>query len=332
MADNSESAVAAWAYEHRRVAGRSTETLPGAKNLYLPLTTRDNVVGLLGIEVVEKLMNPEKQRLMEAWAGLAAMAIERVKLTDKAREATLVLESDRLRTALLNSISHELRTPLSSIMGSSSTLLDADSLYSAEEHRELLENIKDSSNRMNLILSNLLDTARIESGMLKLKDDWCDIEDIIGSALRHLSEQVAGRHIDIKIPDDLPWVRGDCVLLGQVMINLIDNALKYSPPDSDIEIKVYAINDNLTVSVADHGIGIPEEDLMKVFDKFYRIQHDKINIPGTGLGLSICKSIVEAHGGQIQAENRSGGGAIFSFSIPLAKGGDKLAMPESESR
>ena len=332
LPDNAESAVATWAYEHRKIAGRSTETLPGAKNLYLPLTTRDNVVGLLGIEVLEKLLNPEKQRLMEAWAGLAAMAIERVKLTDKAREATLVLQSDRLRTALLNSISHELRTPLSSIMGSSSTLLDAGSLYSEEERRELLENINEGSNRMNLILSNLLDTARIESGMLKLKEDWCDIEDIVGSALRHLSEQTVGRHIDIKIPEDVPLVRGDCVLLGQVMINLIDNALKYSLPDSGVDINAYVLHDELTVAVADQGIGIPTEDLTKVFDKFYRIQHDKINIPGTGLGLAICKSIVEAHGGRIQAENRSGGGAIFSFSIPLAKGSDKRVTPESESR
>ena len=282
--------------------------------------------------MLEKLLNPEKQRLMEAWAGLAAMAIERVKLTDKAREATLVLQSDRLRTALLNSISHELRTPLSSIMGSSSTLLDAGSLYSEEERRELLENINEGSNRMNLILSNLLDTARIESGMLKLKEDWCDIEDIVGSALRHLSEQTVGRHIDIKIPEDVPLVRGDCVLLGQVMINLIDNALKYSLPDSGVDINAYVLHDELTVAVADQGIGIPTEDLTKVFDKFYRIQHDKINIPGTGLGLAICKSIVEAHGGRIQAENRSGGGAIFSFSIPLAKGSDKRVTPESESR
>lgn len=332
LPDNAEAAVAVWAYEHRRIAGRSTETLPGAKNLYLPLKTRENVVGLLGIEVVEKLITPEQQRLMEAWAGLAAIAIERVKLADKAREATLVLESDRLRTALLNSISHELRTPLASIMGSASTLLESDSLYSAAERQELLENITDGSNRMNLILSNLLDTARIESGMMKLKYDWCDIEDVIGTSLHHLSEQIGNRRLEINIPEGIPLLQGDCVLLGQVALNLIDNALKYSPADSSIEIRASVVAANLTVSVADHGIGIPASDLTKVFDKFYRVQHDEISVPGTGLGLAICKSIVEAHGGRIWAENRSEGGAIFSFSVPLTKGANSPDVSNAERR
>ena len=332
LPDNAEAAVAVWAYEHRRIAGRSTETLPGAKNLYLPLKTRENVVGLLGIEVVEKLITPEQQRLMEAWAGLAAIAIERVKLADKAREATLVLESDRLRTALLNSISHELRTPLASIMGSASTLLESDSLYSAAERHELLENITDGSNRMNLILSNLLDTARIESGMMKLKYDWCDIEDVVGIALHNLTDQIGTRRLEINIPDGIPLLQGDCVLLGQVTLNLIDNALKYSPADSSIEIRASVAAANLTVSVADRGIGIPATDLTKIFDKFYRAQHDEISVPGTGLGLAICKSIVEAHGGRIWAENRSEGGAVFSFSIPLTKVANPPDVSNAESR
>jgi two-component system sensor histidine kinase KdpD len=330
--DSAEAAVAAWAYEHRRIAGRSTETLPGASNLYIPLVTRENVVGLLGVKVVEKLITPEQQKLMEAWAALAAIAIERVRLTEKAREATLVLESDRLRTALLNSISHELRTPLASIMGSASTLLESDSLYSADERHELLENITDGSKRMNLILSNLLDTARIESGMMKLKYDWCDIEDVIGTALQHLSEQVENRRLEINIRNGTPLLQGDCVLLGQVILNLIDNALKYSPEDSSIEIQASATNEGLTVSVADHGIGIPATDMTKVFDKFYRVQHSESSIPGTGLGLSICKSIVEAHGGKIWAENRSEGGTVFSFSIPLMKITDQPVLGDKESR
>ena len=325
---DAELAVAVWAYEHRQIAGRSTETLPGVHNLYLPLATRDNTMGVLGIHVVEKLITPEQRRLMEAWAGLAAIAIERVKLAEKAREASLVLDSDRLRSALLNSISHELKTPLASILGSSATLLESESLYSAAERRELLENIKDGSNRMNLILSNLMDTARIESGMMKLKDDWCDIEEIVGSSLRHLSEQVRGRPLDIHIRKHLPLIRGDCVLLGQVLINLLDNALKYSPPGSPVEIQVKARGKYLTVNVADRGIGIPEGDLAKIFDKFYRIQHDTMNIPGTGLGLPICKSIIEAHGGNIQAELRTGGGTIISFSIPVTN--DQRSMPSPE--
>ena len=332
IADSAEAAVAAWAYEHRRIAGRSTETLSGADNLYIPLATRESVVGLLGVKVVEKLITPEQQKLMEAWAALAAIAIERVRLTEKAREATLVLESDRLRTALLNSISHELRTPLASIMGSASTLLESDSLYSADERHELLESITDGSKRMNLILSNLLDTARIESGMMKLKYDWCDIEDVIGTALQHLSEQVENRRLEINIREGIPLLQGDCVLLGQVVLNLVDNALKYSPADSSIEIQASATNEELTVSVADHGIGIPATDMEKIFDKFYRVQHGESSIPGTGLGLSICKSIVEAHGGKIWASNRSEGGAVISFSLPLTKTADPSVLEDREDK
>ena len=332
IADSAEAAVAAWAYEHRRIAGRSTETLSGADNLYIPLATRESVVGVLGVKVVEKLITPEQQKLMEAWAALAAIAIERVRLTEKAREATLVLESDRLRTALLNSISHELRTPLASIMGSASTLLESDSLYSADERHELLESITDGSKRMNLILSNLLDTARIESGMMKLKYDWCDIEDVIGTALQHLSEQVENRRLEINIREGIPLLQGDCVLLGQVVLNLVDNALKYSPADSSIEIQASATNEELTVSVADHGIGIPATDMEKIFDKFYRVQHGESSIPGTGLGLSICKSIVEAHGGKIWASNRSEGGAVISFSLPLTKTADPSVLEDREDK
>ena len=332
IAGSAEAAVAAWAYEHRRIAGRSTETLSGADNLYIPLATRESVVGLLGVKVVEKLITPEQQKLMEAWAALAAIAIERVRLTEKAREATLVLESDRLRTALLNSISHELRTPLASIMGSASTLLESDSLYSADERHELLESITDGSKRMNLILSNLLDTARIESGMMKLKYDWCDIEDVIGTALQHLSEQVENRRLEINIREGIPLLQGDCVLLGQVVLNLVDNALKYSPADSSIEIQASSTNEELTVSVADHGIGIPATDMEKIFDKFYRVQHGESSIPGTGLGLSICKSIVEAHGGKIWASNRSEGGAVISFSLPLTKTADPSVLEDREDK
>ena len=332
IADSAEAAVAAWAYEHRRIAGRSTETLSGADNLYIPLATRESVVGLLGVKVVEKLITPEQQKLMEAWAALAAIAIERVRLTEKAREATLVLESDRLRTALLNSISHELRTPLASIMGSASTLLESDSLYSADERHELLESITDGSKRMNLILSNLLDTARIESGMMKLKYDWCDIEDVIGTALQHLSEQVENRRLEINIREGIPLLQGDCVLLGQVVLNLVDNALKYSPADSSIEIQASATNEELTVSVADHGIGIPATDMEKIFDKFYRVQHGESSIPGTGLGLSICKSSVEAHGGEIWASNRSEGGAVISFNLPLTKTADPSVLEDKEDK
>ncbi len=329
LTDSAEAAVAAWVYEHRQIAGRSTETLPAAQYLYLPLNTRDSTVGVLGIRIVEKLITHEQRRLMHAWAGLAAIAIERVKLAEEARQAALLAESDRLRSALFNSVSHELRTPLSSIIGSSSTLLEAEDVYSPAEQRALIETVKEGATRINLILLNLLDTARLESGMLQLKYDWCDIEDIIGTALRQLADQIKGRPLDVKIPDDIPLLRGDCVLLVQVMVNLVDNATKYSPRGGGIEIKVGSNSDSLQVSVVDHGAGIPEADLPRVFDKFFRLQRRTGNVPGTGLGLSICKGLVEAHGGKIWAENAAGGGAAISFTLPL--GNNPAAVPpESE--
>ena len=313
--ESAEMAVAMWVYEHRRGAGRSTETLPGANHLFFPLNTKENIVGVLGVRIVENLITPEQRRLMEAWASLAAIAIERVLLSKKAREATVLVESDRLRTALFNSISHELRTPLASIIGSSSTLLEAEDVYSAEERRQLIENIKDGADRMDRIVTNLLDTARLESGMIQLKIDWCDIEEIIGSSLRRLSERIRGRQLDVQMPDELNLFRGDSVLLEQVVVNLVDNALKYS--DNRIEIDVSHDKKRLIVSVADHGEGIPEKDMPHIFDKFYRGGKRLKDTPGTGLGLSISKGIVEAHDGTIWAQNRSGGGTRVSFSLPV---------------
>ncbi|MBP2655627.1 MAG: osmosensitive channel signal transduction histidine kinase [Firmicutes bacterium] len=314
--ESAEVAVAMWVYEHCQVAGRSTETLPGASHLFLPLNTKENIVGVLGVRIVENLITPEQRRLMEAWAGLAAISIERVLLTKKAREATLLLESDRLRTALFNSISHELRTPLASIIGSSSTLLEAEDVYSSEERRQLVENIKDGADRMDRIVTNLLDTARLESGMMQLKIDWCDIEEIIGSSLRRLSERIKDRRLDVQVPEELQLFRGDSVLLEQVVVNLVDNALKYS--DNQIEIDVSNDNKRLILSVADHGEGIPEKDMPHIFNKFYRSRKRLKGTLGTGLGLSICKGIIEAHGGTIWAKNRSGGGTRVSFSLPVS--------------
>ena len=315
--DSAEAAVATWVYEQNEIAGRSTDTLPGSKYLYLPLRTRDRVVGVLGIHIVEKFITPEQRSLMDTWANLAAIAIERVVLTEKAQEAALLLKSDELRNALFNSISHELRTPLSSIIGSASTLIESGSMYSAKERQELLENIKVGADRMDRVVSNLLDTARLESGMMKLKKDWCDIEDIIGVALRRLADRIKKRPMKIDLPAGLPLFRGDFVLLEQVVLNLVDNAMKYSPPETPIEIKAAFDDNKLVVSVADHGLGIPQEALPHVFDKFYRAHQRIVSTPGTGLGLAICKGIIEAHGGSIKAENQTGGGTLISISLPL---------------
>ncbi|WP_093687845.1 sensor histidine kinase [Sporolituus thermophilus] len=325
--DPAELAVASWAFEHGQAAGRSTDTLPSANYLYIPLKTTDNVVGVMGVHMTDKQVLLEEKRLIDAWAGLAAIAIERVRLADKAREAALLVESDRLRTALFNSISHELRTPLSTIVGSVSTLLDAEPVYSETARRELLENIQEGAARMERLVTNLLDTARLESGMMQLKIDWCDIEDIIGAALQRLRDSTQRYSLEINVAPDTPLLKADCVLLEQVLINLIDNAMKYSARGSEISITAEAEEKWVKVSVLDRGVGISEEDLGRVFDKFYRGQQPKY-VSGTGLGLSICKGIIEAHGGIIWAERREGGGTIISFKIPT--GGEEPIFSEKD--
>jgi two-component system sensor histidine kinase KdpD len=311
----SEQAVAIWAYEHGEVAGRCTETLPGAKYMYLPLMASDNTVGVFGIRIQEKMLTPVQRRLMEAWAGLAAIAVERVNLADQARRTALLVESDKLRTALFNSISHELRTPLASIIGAVSGLLDVEGIYSGEDRKELLETVKEGAHRMDRLVANILDTARLESGMMQLTMDWCDIEDITGTALRRIEESLKGRSLLVRIPANLPLVKADCVLIELVLVNLLHNACKYSPMDSEIIITASQEEKAMRVSVADRGTGIPPEYLLRVFDKFYRVEQPK-NVSGTGLGLSICKGIIEAHGGHIYAENRPDGGTVMTFTIP----------------
>lgn len=316
--DTSEMAVAIWAYEHSEVAGRCTETLPGAQYMYVPLTTSGKTVGVLGIYIQEKMLTPAQRRLIESWTGLAAIAVERVNLAEQAGQAALLVASDQLRTALFNSISHELRTPLASIIGAISGLLDTEGVYSNEDRKELLDTVNEGAARMDRLVANLLDTARLESGMMQLKKDWCDVEDITGIALRRVAECIEGRPLFIHIPEELPLVKADCVLLEQVLVNLLDNACKYSAKDGEIVITASQEETMVQVSVADRGTGIPKEDLVQIFDKFYRVQQPK-SVSGTGLGLSICKGIIEAHGGDLRAENRPGGGTVMTFAIPFGE-------------
>ncbi|MDA8443038.1 MAG: sensor histidine kinase KdpD [Peptococcaceae bacterium] len=317
--NDSEQAVATWVFERGQRAGKTTETLSGAAALYLPLTTEQGTQGVLGFRANQNggQLDPERIRLLEAFSALAAMAINRVKLAEQAREALTMVESERLRTALFNSLSHDLRTPLATIIGSVTGLLeDQDSIYSPEARRDLLLTILQGAERMKRFVNNLLDMARLESGMLKLNKDWCDVQDIIGVATGRLTDVLAGRPMDIELESELPLVRADCVLLEQVLINLLDNAVKYSGSDSKIHISARKLDRQLELAVANHGQAIPETDLTKIFDKFYRLS-SPLQVSGTGLGLAICKGIVEAHGGSIEATNNLQGGVTFSFTLPL---------------
>ncbi|EGW39446.1 sensor histidine kinase KdpD [Desulfosporosinus sp. OT] len=315
----SELAVATWVYVRGLKAGQGTETLGSAKALYLPLTTEQGTQGVLGIcfNNQEESVNPEQIRFLDAFAGLAALAINRIKLADEARQAHTLAESERLRTALFNSLSHDLRTPLASIIGAATGLLeDHDAVYSREARHDLLQTILQGAERMNRFVNNLLDMARLESGMLKLNKDWCDIQDIIGVAINRLDIVLAKRLLDINIPAGVPLVYADYVLIEQVLVNLLDNAVKYSEPDSKIMISVRQVEMKLEIAVANRGTRIPETDLSKVFDKFYRLS-SPLQVSGTGLGLSICKGIIETHDGDIWAENNELGGVTIIFNLPI---------------
>lgn len=315
--DENERAVATWVFKNGHKAGRGTDTLSGAGGLYLPLQAGEGVQGVLGISLKGSLkgLQPEQLRLAEAFAGLAALAITRLKLQREAQEARFLAESERLRSALFNSLSHDLRTPLASIIGAVTSLLEGDKVFDAATRRELLQTIKQEASRMNRFVSNLLDMARLESGLLKLRQEWVDIEDVIGVATSRLGEALKSRPLTIKVDPHLPLIKADFLLIEQVLVNLLDNALKYSPPGSEILLTVSCKDGWMEIAVSNKGPRLSSEDLERIFDKFYRLPTSPA-VGGTGLGLAICKGIVEAHGGRIWASNHPEGLTI-TFTLPL---------------
>jgi two-component system sensor histidine kinase KdpD len=318
--DDNEQAVAAWVFQRSQPAGRRTDTLAGAKNSYLPLKAAQNVIGVLGIGVNESAnpLMPEQWRLLESFANQAAQAIRRVQLAEEARQAQLLRETEKLQTALLNSISHDLRTPLASITGALSSLRDDAAFLDAAARSVLINTAWEQADRLNNLVSNLLEMTRLEAGAMQVRQEPCDVQDLIGVALSQLTHKLNERPLSIEAPDNLPLVPMDFVLMVQVLINVLDNALKYSPPDTLITVRAYIAASELIIEVMDRGIGIPDNELRRIFNKFYRLQRQN-GIGGTGLGLSISKGIVEAHNGHIWAQNRPEGGVIVVIALPLDK-------------
>jgi two-component system sensor histidine kinase KdpD len=218
-----------------------------------------------------------------------------------------------LQTALLNSISHDLRTPLVSITGALSSLREKSLKISQEDRASLLETAHGEAERLNRLVGNLLNMTRLEAGAIHLRLEPCDVQDAIGAALEQLGGRLEKRPVKINLPEDLPLITMDFALFGQALVNLLDNAIKYSPKNTPIDVNVSQTPNTVNIDICDRGIGIPPEDLERVFDKFYRVQRPE-SVNGTGLGLAICKGIVEAHGGTIQALNRPGGGTRILFS------------------
>jgi two-component system sensor histidine kinase KdpD len=316
--NENELAVADWVLRNGEAAGRNTNTLPGAQLRYLPLKTARGVLGVLGIRgsaEADRYLTPDQQRLMEAFASQAAVAIERAQLAEQARQTQVLQATEQLQTALLNSISHDLRTPLVSITGALSSLQDQDAQLDEASRRRLIENARQEAERLNRLVGNLLDMSRVEAGALRLRLEPSDVQDVIGSALGQLDEPLRGRRVSVDVPDELPLVPMDFALMTRVLVNVLDNAVKYSPPGSPIDVGTKVVAGHLEIDVSDRGVGVPREDLDRVFDKFYRVQRPG-RVSGSGLGLSICKGIVGAHDGFIAAENRPGGGTTITISLP----------------
>lgn len=313
--DSHEGEIARWVLEHQAPGGFATEHEPGALGTYVPLRagpTRHGVLGILSAD--ERLLrDPERWQLLAAACDLVGLALERVRLAREAEQAELRARAEEMRNALLSSVSHDLRTPLAAVTGASSALLDI--ALPEETRRELVLTIHDEMERLNRRVGNLLDMGRLQGGELLLRRDWCSVDEIVGSALRRMEHRLAGREIATRFAAEMPLVRVDETLLETVVVNLVENALKYTPPLSPVEIAGEATAEAVLLRVADRGPGLSPGMEERIFEKFVRAPEAGTR-EGAGLGLAICRGIVEGHGGRILARNREGGGALFEISLP----------------
>jgi two-component system sensor histidine kinase KdpD len=284
------------------------------------MRTGRGTIGVVGLDSDRPgpLLSPDQRRLFDALSDQAALAIERINLSEAIDRARVTAETERLRSALLTSISHDLRTPLASILGSASILRDQRANLDDEAREELIGTIEEEAERLNRFIANLLDMTRLESGAITPKLDFVDLDDVVGSAIRRASAVLASHDVSLDLPTDLPMLRLDPVLFEQVLFNLLDNAGKYAPPGSKIELRAVRDGEQVRLEIADGGDGIPESDLERIFDKFYRVHAADRKRAGTGLGLAISRGFVEAMGGTICAANRSDRrGALITIALPV---------------
>jgi two-component system sensor histidine kinase KdpD len=321
----SEQGVAQWVFEHHEMAGLGTNTLPAAEAIYLPLAGARQTVGVLGVrpDHPRRVRAPEQIHLLETFANQTALALERATLAAEAERAHVSAETERLRAALLSSVSHDLRTPLAVITGATSTLRQDNGALDAATRAELLDTAYQEAERLNRLVGNLLNMTRLEAGAIEVQKEWQPLEEVIGAALARLegtpedAAELKRRSLTIDLPPDLPLVPLDGVLIEQVLVNLLDNALKHTPPGTPISVRAWPEAGQVVVEVADCGPGLLPGSEQRVFDKFYRGQPSGQR-NSVGLGLAICRGMVEAHGGRIWAETQGEGGAAFRFTLPLS--------------
>jgi two-component system sensor histidine kinase KdpD len=305
------------AWDESEVAGRGTEVLFTTQHLFLPLRTSASLIGTIGISRTGAPLNVEEERLLAALIDQAAVAIERVQLAAEMDAARLAAETERLRSALLSSLSHDLKTPLASITGAATSLRHYGELYNAGAREELAATIQGEAERLSRFVANLLDMTRLRAGGIVLKREPVDLGEAVGAALQRMQNVLGEHRVAVDLPADLPMLDLDVVLFEQVLVNLLDNAAKYSPPGSTVAISAKGTGPQVEITVSDEGPGIPPEDLEQVFEMFHRVNKGDRQRAGTGLGLSICRGFIEVLGGTIRAANRiDRSGAVFTITFP----------------
>jgi two-component system sensor histidine kinase KdpD len=316
LPDGIDAGIAQWAFDHDEAAGHGTNTLPAAPLLYVPLKAPMRVRGVLAVEPREplRLAGPEQRRLLETCASLLAISLERIHYVDVAQETTVQMESERLRHSLLAAISHDLRTPLAALVAMADSL-DIVLAGRVGRETELAQSIREAALRMSALVNNLLDMARLQSGHVQLNRQWLPLEEAVGGALRALQGTLDARRVRVKLPAELPLLHVDPALFERVLCNLLENAGKYTPAGSAIEVGATTAGDEVRIMVDDHGPGLPKHREEAIFQMFERGRKESAT-PGVGLGLAICRAIVEAHGGHIVGETRPGGGARFTITLP----------------
>jgi two-component system, OmpR family, sensor histidine kinase KdpD len=325
--DDADLAAASWAWERNRSAGRGSDTLPGAKRLFLPMRTGRGAIGIVGIDSDKPgpLLTPDQRRQLDALIDQGALAIERVFLVEDVDRAKRSMEADRLRSALLTSISHDLKTPLAAILGAAGTMRQLSGALDDAAKADLLATIIDESERLNRFIANLLDITRLESGAIVPQTTLQDLGELVGSALARGAKILAHHKVDVELAADLPMLELDPVLFEQVLFNLLDNASKYSSAGTTIHIRSWREAQSVALQVLDEGVGIPPQDVERIFDKFYRAQKGDQVRAGTGLGLAISRGFVEALKGTITAANRTDrSGAVFTIRLPVPAVTQKL--------
>ncbi len=331
-ASATEFTAAQWVLDHNEAAGRGTNTLPSAEALYIPMATPNRVAGVLAVQPANAgdVLSPDARQLLDTYATQIAFALERNRLTEKSQKAEVQVETEKLRSSLLSAVSHDIRTPLAAIAGAGSSLCQSFGSLDQRTRTELLETICDESDRLSRLVDNLLHMTRLSAGRISINRQWQPVDEVIGSALNRMGPQLRDRSVHIEIPENLPLGHFDDVLIEQLLLNLLDNAVKYSEQGSPIEIRAEGRSGRIAIEVSDRGQGLLDGDEQRVFDMFYRGADAKPDRRGTGLGLAICKAIATAHSGTIAATNRPAGGTTIRFELPFEGGPPKIEIERAE--